>query len=57
MLLGEAAHFVECAKTGKRPETDGWAGLRVVASLEAAQASLDAGGVGTRLPQACVERS
>jgi predicted dehydrogenase len=56
-LFLEAAHFVECAKTGKRPETDGWAGLRVVASLEAAQASLDAGGVGTRLPQACVERS
>jgi len=40
----EASHFVHCARTGETPETDGWAGLRVVASLEAAQASLDQGG-------------
>lgn len=41
----EAEHFLECVRTGARPITDGWAGLRVVASLEAAQASLDSGGV------------
>ncbi len=40
----EAQHFVDCVRSGETPETDGWAGLRVVASLEAAQASLDAGG-------------
>ena len=35
----EAEHFVRLrAQTGERPITDGWAGLRVVASLEAAQA-------------------
>ena len=32
----EAQHFVECVATGRRPLTDGVAGLRVVASLEAA---------------------
>jgi predicted dehydrogenase len=48
-LFMEAGHFVHCVKTGEQPLTDGWAGLRVVASLEAAQASLDAGGVDTRL--------
>ena len=40
----EAEHFVHCVRSGEAPLTDGWAGLRVVASLEAAQASLDAGG-------------
>ena len=44
-LLLEAQHFVRCARAGETPETDGWAGLRVVASLEAAQSSLDQGGV------------
>ena len=43
-LFLEATHFVECVRTGETPETDGWAGLRVVASLEAAQTSLDGGG-------------
>ena len=40
----EAEHFVHSVRSGEAPLTDGWAGLRVVASLEAAQASLDAGG-------------
>lgn len=53
-LFLEASHFVECCQTGAQPLTDGWAGLRVVASLEAAQASLDAGGIGTRLSDAAV---
>jgi predicted dehydrogenase len=35
-----AAHFVDCVLTGKRPMTDGEAGLRVVRLLEAATSSL-----------------
>jgi predicted dehydrogenase len=53
-LFLEASHFVECCTSGAAPITDGWAGLRVVASLEAAQASLDAGGIGTDLPEQAV---
>ena len=41
----ESEHFVHCVRTGETPLTDGLAGVRVVASLEAAQASLDAGSV------------
>jgi predicted dehydrogenase len=45
-LFAEASHFIECVTTGKRPITDGVAGLRVVASLEAAERSLrNCGGV------------
>jgi len=43
-LFAEASHFIECVTTGKRPITDGVAGLRVVASLEAAEKSLRNGG-------------
>jgi len=45
----EAEHFVHCVRSGETPITDGWAGLRVVAALEAAQASLESGGIETRL--------
>lgn len=41
----ECEHFVECVRTGARPQTDGAAGLEVVRVLEALQASLDAGGL------------
>jgi len=34
-------HFVDCIQTGQRPLTDGYAGLRVVRLLEAAQKSLE----------------
>jgi len=45
-LFAEASHFIECVTTGRRPITDGLAGLQVVASLEAAERSLrDHGGV------------
>ena len=40
----ECEHFVDCVLTGRRPRTDGSAGVRVVRVLEALQASLDAGG-------------
>ena len=44
-LALELDHFLECCRTGARPRTDGWSGVRVVATLEAAQRSLDKGGI------------
>jgi predicted dehydrogenase len=44
-LALELDHFLECCRTGTRPRTDAWNGVRVVATLEAAQQSLDKGGV------------
>ncbi len=41
----ECQHFVDCIQNGQRPMTDGYDGLRVVESLEAAQRSLARGGV------------
>jgi predicted dehydrogenase len=41
----ECQHFVECVRDRKRPATDGVGGLQVVKVLDAAQRSLDAGGV------------
>ena len=43
-LRVECTHFAECVREGKRPQTDGFNGLRVVQVLEAAQASLERGG-------------
>jgi predicted dehydrogenase len=43
-LLLECQHFVDCIQSGERPLTDGKSGLRVVKVLEAAQASMVAGG-------------
>jgi predicted dehydrogenase len=40
----ECEHFLECIASGRRPRTDGQAGVRVVRVLEALQASLDTGG-------------
>ncbi|HEV7857648.1 MAG TPA: Gfo/Idh/MocA family oxidoreductase [Pyrinomonadaceae bacterium] len=40
-LHTEAAHFIECIRDQKRPETDGEAGLRIVRILEAATRSLN----------------
>jgi len=39
-LRVEAQHFAECIRTGARPITDGYAGLRVVKMLEAATRSM-----------------
>jgi predicted dehydrogenase len=44
-LALELDHFLECCRTGARPRTDGRNGVRVVATLEAAQQSLDKGGI------------
>lgn len=40
----EVAHFLHCIDTGTVPATDGHEGVRVLRVLDAAQASLDAGG-------------
>ena len=39
-LLTEATQFVDCIRTGRTPDTDGEAGLRVVRLLEAATISM-----------------
>ncbi|HEY2956681.1 MAG TPA: Gfo/Idh/MocA family oxidoreductase [Actinomycetota bacterium] len=49
-LALELDHFLECVATGARPRTDGWNGVRVVATLEAAQQSLDKGGQQVAVP-------
>ena len=49
----ECEHFVECLQTRKRPLTDSENGLRVLRVLEAAQISLENGGV--PVPMAEVE--
>lgn len=41
----ELEHFVECARTGANPRTDGLQGLAVVSVLEAASSSLRQGGL------------
>ena len=43
-LHAEAAHFIDCVSTGRRPHTDGEAGLRIVRLLETASASMAAQG-------------
>jgi predicted dehydrogenase len=48
-LQVECAHFLECVRTGQRPRSDGESGRRVVRVLEAAQESLDQGGVPVRV--------
>jgi predicted dehydrogenase len=43
-LATELAHFLECIDAAKRPDTDGWNGVRVVAVCEAVDRSLAAHG-------------
>jgi predicted dehydrogenase len=38
------SHFVDCVENGRKPLTDGWAGLRIVRILDAAQRSIKAQG-------------
>jgi len=57
-LFAEASHFVECIETGRRPITDGVAGLQVVAALEAADRAVREGGCQTvAVPEACKRRA
>jgi predicted dehydrogenase len=43
-LKAEDAHFLECIRSGERPRSDGWQGLKVVNILESASKSLYNGG-------------
>jgi predicted dehydrogenase len=43
-LRVEAQHFLDCIRTGKRPETSGYEGMLVIQILEASSQSLKAGG-------------
>jgi len=52
----EAAHFVDCIETGKTPQTDGFAGLRVVSVLEAATKSMKERGRSIALQTQAVAR-
>ncbi len=46
----ECSHFLHCITEGGRPRSDGWAGLRVVSILEAANKSLSNGGRREQMP-------
>jgi len=48
-LSSVAQHFAECVREGRRPLTDGTAGLRVIRLLEAAEQSLANGGTAVEL--------
>lgn len=48
----EQQHFFECITQGKKPLTDGSNGLRVLQVMEAAQVSLDKGGIPIEIKQA-----
>jgi len=39
-LHAEALHFIDCVENSRQPETDGYAGLRMVSMMEAAERSL-----------------
>ena len=47
----ECLHFLECIEENKIPRSDGEDGLRVVRLLEAAQKSLDKGGIPVRMKE------
>ena len=49
-LALECRHFVECVRERKTPRSDGQDGLRVLRVLEAAQQSLDSGGIPIQIP-------
>ena len=45
----ECSHFIKCIVESKRPNSDGWSGLKVTSILEAADKSLANGGVREKL--------
>jgi predicted dehydrogenase len=50
----ECHHFIKCIVEGKRPRSDGWAGLKVTSILEAADRSLANGGQREKLNLAAI---
>jgi predicted dehydrogenase len=53
-LRNECNHFLTCIRDGKTPKTDGWAGLKVISILEAANRSLLNQGQRINLPPMAV---
>lgn len=52
----EAKHFADCVQNGKKPITDGYAGLRVVSALEAATRSMKNRGEAVQLKSSATAR-
>jgi predicted dehydrogenase len=50
-LRNECQHFLNCIRSGQTPKSDGWAGLKVVQILEAANQSRENGGQRINLSQ------
>jgi len=50
-LKVEMQHFLDCIKTGKKPESNGLEGLRVIQILEASSRSLKSGGAKVEIDQ------
>jgi predicted dehydrogenase len=50
----ECSHFLHCITEGEKPKSDGWAGLKVIRILEAADRSLLNGGHREKLPSLTV---
>jgi predicted dehydrogenase len=50
-LLVESRHFIECIRTGAKPESDGEFGFRMVELIEAATASMRGRGETIQLPK------
>lgn len=47
----ECLHFIECIRNNKTPRSDGEDGLKVIRVLEAAQESLDKGGIPVKMKE------
>ena len=54
-LLVEDEHFIECIRTGERPQSDGLSGLTVVNTIETAVQSCLGGGIRLPIPRAGAE--
>jgi predicted dehydrogenase len=55
-LRVECQHFIDCVRTGARPETSGYEGLAVTRVLEAASLSLARGGANVALEEVMAEQ-
>jgi predicted dehydrogenase len=44
-LQKECQHFIDCIKSGKKPKSDAEQGIKIVKMIEAAQESLNNGGI------------
>ena len=56
-LRRECQEFLDCIRTGAKPESSGWEGLQVVQILEAASRSLKADGAKVELDRLELRRS